>query len=129
MHMNAENKLFLTCKTNNFFKKSLFLFKCDKIFQAAILQNFHSDFELLMFRTVLKNLYNKTSFRATDLNYEINLFRFLIFSYANNSNHKRRPKEGCPQSADCAVPGSKPLRGVLFTTGGDDCPTQAGKTT
>jgi hypothetical protein len=32
-----------------------------------------------MFRTVLKNLYNKTSFQATDLNYEINLFRFLIF--------------------------------------------------
>ena len=80
-----------------------------------------------MFRTVLKNLYNKTSFRSTDLNYEINPFRFLIFSYANNSNHKRRPKEGCPQSADCAVPGSKPLRGVLFTTGGDDCPTQAEK--
>jgi hypothetical protein len=44
MHMNAENKLFLTCKTSNFFKKSLFLFKYDKIFQAAILQNFHSDF-------------------------------------------------------------------------------------
>jgi hypothetical protein len=32
-----------------------------------------------------------------------------------------------PQPADCAVPDSKPLRGVLFTTGGDDCPTQAEK--
>jgi hypothetical protein len=32
-----------------------------------------------------------------------------------------------PQPADCAVPDSKPLRGVLFTTGRDDCPTQAEK--
>jgi hypothetical protein len=36
-------------------------------------------------------------------------------------------KGGMPQPADCAVPDSKPLRGVLFTTGGDDCPTQAEK--
>jgi hypothetical protein len=52
------------------FQKESFLFKYDKIFQAAILQNFHSDFffffffffELLMFQTDLKNLYNKNFF-------------------------------------------------------------------
>jgi hypothetical protein len=36
-------------------------------------------------------------------------------------------KGGMPQPADCTVPYSKPLRGVLFTTGRDDCPTQAEK--
>jgi hypothetical protein len=36
-------------------------------------------------------------------------------------------KGGMLQPADCAVPDSKPLRGVLFTTGGDDYPTQAEK--
>jgi hypothetical protein len=32
-----------------------------------------------------------------------------------------------PYLADCAAPDSRPLRGDLLTTGGDDCPTQAEK--
>jgi hypothetical protein len=97
-----------------------------RFFKQQSYRIFTQIFELLMFRTCTEKLIQKTSFRATDLNYEINLFRFCFF-YAKNSNHKHMLKEGCPQSADCAVPDSKPLRGVLFTTGGDDCPTQAEK--
>jgi hypothetical protein len=32
-----------------------------------------------------------------------------------------------PYLVDCAAPDSRPLRGSLLTTGGDDCPTQAEK--
>ena len=32
-----------------------------------------------------------------------------------------------PQPAGCAAPDSKPLRGALLATGGDDCPAQAEK--
>jgi hypothetical protein len=49
-----------------------------------------------MFRTVLKNLYNKTSFRATDLNYEINLFRFFDFFLCKQFKPQAQAKGGMP---------------------------------
>ena len=96
MHRNAENKLFLTCKTINFSKKSLFLFKYDKIFKQQSYRNFTQIYESLLFQTVLKNLFNKTSFRATDLNYEINLFAFVFSMQKKKFKPQAQAKGGMP---------------------------------
>ena len=86
---------FKPCKTSNFSKKSFFLFKYDKIFKQQSYRIFTQIFELLMFRTVLKNLYNKNFFPSYWPKLWNKLFPLLFF-YAKNSNHKHKPRGKCP---------------------------------
>ena len=96
MHMNAENKLFLTCKTNNFSKRVFFFSSMTRFFKQQSYRNFTQIYEWLLFRTVLKNLFNKNFFPSYWPKLWNKSFSLLFFFYAKNSNHKHRLKEECP---------------------------------
>jgi hypothetical protein len=94
MHRNAENKLFLKCKTNNFFKKILFLlFSNFTRFYAVNEENFHSDLRATYTKHALQKLMQKTSFQATDAttqssNQEENERIFFFISLQNTQQGK-----------------------------------------
>jgi hypothetical protein len=99
MHRNAENKLFLTCKTNNFSKR--FFFFSDLLrFYAINDENFHLDLQATYTRHALQKLMQKTSFQATDAttkssNQEDNENKknfFFIYLLRNNATRENDDK-------------------------------------
>ena len=87
---------FSNMQNQQLFKKESFSFQVWQDFSSSNPTEFSLRFSsYLCFELYWKTYETKTSFRATDLNYEINLFRFCFF-YAKNSNHKHRLKEECP---------------------------------
>ena len=91
-----KTNFFLTCKTSNFSKRVFFFSSMTRFFKQQSYRIFTQIFELLMFRTVLKNLYNKNLFPSYWPKLWNKYFSLSFFFYAKNSIHKHRLKEKCP---------------------------------